>query len=497
MGIAGTVPMPIIDEMKQFVEFGPADERRLRQLWPVVEPHVVRVIDRFYERIQQSPGASSVLSGPDQVERLKLTLHVWLRELLQGPWEEPYADRRRRIGYRHVEVGLGSQYMYTAMAVIQNELTALAVAEVAPALVGPTLRSLQRIGTIDLALMTGTYIEAHERAKLESLQQLIVSNLPVSVYLLDHDGVVISATPSGSRLFGGHAVLGRPLSDVLPATLRTAADFSALLERAHRMGREITMLRLDVTIDAESRSFRLSVIPLDHDLAATLVHLEELTQAVETESRLRRAEGLAQLGALSAAVAHELRNPLAGISGAVQVIARSMDETDVRKHVMEQMQDQIRRLDRMVSDLLSFARPLTPNLTEVDLRAAVTQAEGLMGLEYPDVHLDVSGEGAAMADPDLLLQVLLNVLQNAGQAMDGTGRIEVVVKPQSLRISDGGPGLTPDIGDVFEPFFTTKTRGTGLGLAICRKLCTSMQGGIVSIEDGTPGATFLISLAPA
>jgi two-component system sensor histidine kinase PilS (NtrC family) len=157
------------------------------------------------------------------------------------------------------------------------------------------------------------------------------------------------------------------LLDVLPPSLAEAADVAELVARSTRTGHEIAMPRVDAEIDGRARSFRLDVVPLDHPMAAALVHVEELTEAVETEARLQRNESLAQLGTLSAAVAHELRNPLAGISGALQVIGRSLADDDRRKAIMEKVEGQVRRLNALVTDLLAFARPDVARAQPVEL----------------------------------------------------------------------------------------------------------------------------------
>ncbi|MDO9280555.1 MAG: protoglobin domain-containing protein [Pseudomonadota bacterium] len=489
--------MHVFDEMKSWMGFGPDDEARLRALWPLVQPHLFALTDTFYERILAHPGAAAVLKDDAQVERLKGTLRRWAEELLRGPWDEAYFLRRERIGRVHVEVALPSRYMFTAMNIFRQGLSTIAVRSLPPDQVEETVRSLERIADMDLAIMTGTYVEGREERQIATLQDLIVSHMPVTVLLLDRNGLVTAATRPGTRLFGDVPVLGRQWEDALPPALVAASDLAGHMEHALATDREVSLTRVDVALDGQDRNFRISIVPLDHPHARVLLHVEELTEVIRTEGRLLRAESLAQLGALSAAVAHELRNPLAGISGAIQVIARSLDADDRRKPVMEKVEQQVRRLDLLVTDLLNFARPTEARLASVRLDDIVRQVVDNVHREHPAVHITTLGAGTAHADANLVHQILLNIVLNAVQALDGPGAVQVIVTPGRIVVSDSGPGVSPEDAErIFSPFFTTKTRGTGLGLAICCKGATAM-GGLLMLTNGPlAGAAFQLELQP-
>jgi signal transduction histidine kinase len=478
-----------LNEIADYVEFDEQDKARLRALWPLVEPNVESVVDKFYERVRASPRALAVLEDDAQILRLANSLKIWLKELLNGPWDAEYAERRRRIGHRHVEIGLDASFMYTAMAVVQDELMKLA----SGADVLETYRAVNRVTTIDLALMTGTFLTAHERKELAALQELIVSHMPVSVYLLDAQGCVVAATRPGISLFGG-AANGSHYSSVIPTSLIETAGLPMYLD--HYEGPSPVIIpRVDVEIGDAMRAFHLQLVYLDHATASVLIHVEELTGAIEAEARLRRAETLAQLGTMSAAVAHELRNPLAGISGAIQVISRSFPSDDRRRNVMIEINAQIHRLNHLVSDLLSFARPESAQIGLVELRPLVEQVCKLLRSEHPGVHCgcDAVGDGVVHADPRLLQNVLLNLAQNAVQAAGPEARVTISLSSGDLCIRDNGPGVPQHLLDqVFRPFFTTRTRGTGLGLAICRKLCEAMQARIEHVDEPGSGACFRI-----
>jgi signal transduction histidine kinase len=483
------------DEMKSWVGFGPADEERLHAMLPLARPRLAALADRFYERILAHPGAAAVIRDDAQVERLKGTLRRWAEEVLAGPWDEDYLVRRQRIGRVHVQVGLPSRYMFTAMNVFRTGLCDIA-RELGSTLAETTCASIGKVCDMDLAIMTGTYLESREAQQIQTLQELIVSHMPVTVLLLDANGNVTAATRPGTRLFGDAAVTGRPYAEALPPALVAAANLKAHMDRAITSRREVALTRVDVSLDGEERNFRLSIVPLDHPNARVLLHVEELTEAIRTEGRLHRSESLAQLGALSAAVAHELRNPLAGISGAIQVIARSLADDDRRRPIMEKVEQQVRRLDTLVTELLDFARPTEARLAAVRLEETARVVVDLVARSHPDVRLQASGAATVRADPNLVQQVLLNLVLNAVQATDGHGEVRIVVDTGRVTVSDDGPGVPEENQEkIFQPFFTTRTRGTGLGLAICRKAAAAMGGSLSLGRGPLPGAAFVLELA--
>lgn len=488
------------EDIASYVGFDRGDAERLLALWPRVEPQVPSILDHFYERISANAETRRILADDEQVRRLRSTLERWLRELFVGPHDDAYVARRRRVGWRHVQVGLEARYMHAAMQVLSEDLLRICLAEVADPL--PAWRAIQRVLSLDLAIMTGGFVDTRERQSLESLQALLVEHLRTMVLLVDARGLVVAATRSTTRWLGGSPVIGQPWAEVLPADLVAAGHLRGAVEEVAQLGEPRALARIDVrgSGEAGARSYRVDLIPITHPLATLLVEVEELTDVVDLEGRMRRSEALAQLGALSAAVAHELRNPLAGISGALQVISRSAPKDAPYVPIMAKVEREIRRLDGLVTDLLAFARPGAVRLRTVDLRGPVQTAVDWTRQDHPEVAIAVEGDGAALADPDLVQQILLNLLQNAVQAMatdPGCPRpaVQVTLGPGRIAVSDAGPGIPAELGDrIFEPFTTTKTRGTGLGLAICNRSAAAMGGALSTSRGPLRGACFVLTL---
>lgn len=478
------------EEMKNWLRFDDADSARLHAILPIIEPHIGRIIDLFYDEIQRHEDANAVLEGPAQVERLKGSLRRWLNEVLVGPHDDAYATLRRQIGRRHVQVGLPDRYMFTAIHLIELEVGELIHQHLTDP--WPALQSLRRICTLDLALMTGTYVKSRERLQLDTLHSLLVQHLRLAVLMVDDKGYIQSATNATAQIVLGDSVTGRRWQRALPPGLLVAAALESHVDRALATGREVTLPRVDVQ-GTDRRSYRIHVVPLNHALAEFLIQIEELTDAVDMESRLRRSEALAQLGALSAAVAHELRNPLAGISGALQVITNSMEPAEPHAIILGKVEGEVRRLNSLVTDLLAFARPGSATLVPVDLRTIADSVVEL--LDYPEITIDVIGEGRAQGDPNLLRQILHNLLRNAADAAGPTGHIRLCIEEASISVSDSGAGIPDsDRDSIFEPFMTTKTRGTGLGLAICARSADAMSGRLSLVDGPLKGATFQLRL---
>jgi len=219
------------------------------------------------------------------------------------------------------------------------------------------------------------------------------------------------------------------------------------------------------------------------------------------EQQLVDQASLMRLGEMAAVVAHEVRNPLAGLRGALQILSQRPGHDHADRAVILEM---IRRLDGLnerVTDMLRYAKPNMPQLSRVPLR---TLLEGTAALLHRDASLasvQVIVEGAdvaAFGDVELLREVFLNLLLNAAQSMDGRGVVRVTLERGAMamvRVHDQGSGIAADLQSrIFEPFFTTKRAGTGLGLAIVRRFL-ELQHGTVTFESSTPsGTTVLVAL---
>ena len=222
----------------------------------------------------------------------------------------------------------------------------------------------------------------------------------------------------------------------------------------------------------------------------------DITDRKAAEEALRNQAALARVGQMAAIVAHEVKNPLAGIKGAIQVLRSRRPEGDGEIEVMDEIVARIDSLNALIQDLTQYARPRPARLRAIGLRRVVDEAVAMLRRDPSAADLEMSVEGGdapAMADAEMVRAAVFNLLINAAQAMQGRGRVRVSVATDeracTVTVRDGGPGIPPDVREqVFEPFFTTKARGGGLGLAVARRTA-EMHDGSLTLECPESGGT--------
>jgi len=234
--------------------------------------------------------------------------------------------------------------------------------------------------------------------------------------------------------------------------------------------------------------------------------LKESRLEIETMHRtqMSRAEHLATLGELATGLAHEIRNPLAGIAGVVDIIGRDLPATSPARAMVKDVRLEIDQINRILTDLLQTARPHPPRMMKSNLNTTVEHAVMLARQQVlskpirievvtaPDL-LDVEH------DSDQIHQVLLNLLLNAVQSIEGSGSVTVRVSSQDDRaiisITDTGRGMSPQqITQIFRPFYTTKPTGTGLGLSLVSRIIDEHDGQIKVSSEPSKGSTFEVQL---
>jgi two-component system CheB/CheR fusion protein len=230
----------------------------------------------------------------------------------------------------------------------------------------------------------------------------------------------------------------------------------------------------------------------------------EITDRKRSEDKLREQDALARLGRMAAVVAHEVKNPIAGIRGALQVIGSRLPAESRDRPVVGDIIARLDSLNGIVQDMLVFARPRELRAEPVELNALVSNTVSMLQRDpaLASLRVEVTGDRALVsADQEQLQLVFTNVLMNAAQAMSGAGLIAIGLAASSggwtVTIADEGPGMPPDVKErIFEPFFTTKHRGTGLGLPIARRVVEA-HGGQISIETPERGGTVVSISLPA
>ncbi len=222
----------------------------------------------------------------------------------------------------------------------------------------------------------------------------------------------------------------------------------------------------------------------------------------ETFDQLRHSDRLASLGQLAAVIAHEIRNPLGSIQGAVEILGEGLPASDPKSEFAQIARKEVTALERLTSEILQFSKPAPPKQLPIDPQEIVEAACRLCADQARRLQVELNVEPAPatriLVDPEQIKQVLLNILINAIQVQPSGGKVEIRVSHDSsdvvISVQDFGPGITAENLDrIFEPFFTTKREGTGLGLAISYQLISHNGGRIFAESLPGQGACFRIS----
>jgi signal transduction histidine kinase len=223
----------------------------------------------------------------------------------------------------------------------------------------------------------------------------------------------------------------------------------------------------------------------------------------QQEAARSRAESLARVGEMAAVVAHEVRNPLAGVKGVLQVVAQRLTPESGERKALQDAALRLDALQALTEELLLYARPPAPQRLPLSLFSLALKTRELLQADraLDGLVIEVSGDpGELHGDPLQLRRAILNLVRNAAEAVGARGRVTVEVRDLEraveLAVSDEGPGVPAELRErIFEPFFTTRARGSGLGLAIVRRTIES-HGGSVSVEVGSHGGVCFRATLP-
>jgi signal transduction histidine kinase len=224
----------------------------------------------------------------------------------------------------------------------------------------------------------------------------------------------------------------------------------------------------------------------------------------QSHDRLVRSERFAAVGEAAAYVSHEIKNPLMVIGGFARQLIRNADIPDPAQEKLKIISNEVKRLETFLGDLRDFTRPAPPNLKEANLNDIIRDVHNMMEETAGEIGVRLEtdldqGLPLAMLDPNQIKQVLINLVKNALEAMDGEGKIMVATSLRegciALSVTDNGKGIQPEImREIFNPFFTTKKTGTGLGLAVINKIIEDHHGTITVESPKGHGTTFTVIL---
>jgi two-component system sensor kinase FixL len=342
--------------------------------------------------------------------------------------------------------------------------------------------------------------------KSEERVRSIVESAVDAIIVIDDRGTIHAFNPSAERLFGYHIseVLGRNVNMLMPSPDRERHDgyihhyLTTGEQKIIGIGREVTALKKDGT----RFPVHLSVGEMVSEGKRSFTGiLHDLSDRVALEQRLAEQKSLAKLGEMAAVVAHEVKNPIAGIRGALQVITSRMPDDQRDRAILIDIITRLDALNRIVQDMLMFARPRALRKEPIPLASLLRETASLIERDpgMLDLEIGISGAADIVGDREMLQVVFQNILMNAAQAMEAQGRIDVTITGTDGRcrvaVVDRGPGMPDDTREkAFDAFFTTKHRGTGLGLPIAKRVVEA-HGGTIQIDvPPTGGTTIAVDL---
>jgi two-component system sensor histidine kinase HydH len=305
---------------------------------------------------------------------------------------------------------------------------------------------------------------------------------------VDTHGKVISYNLLALELLGLNEseVRGMDLNEIID--FKTTGIFQTLDQCMSVMDREIIYRKRS----DEMVPLALSITPImgaGSSCQGAVIILRDLSEIKQLEEKVRRSEKLAAIGKLAAGVAHEIRNPLSSIRGFAQYLRRALKDKPQELEYAETMVSEVDRINAVVTDLLTFARPMDAELAPTDISELIEHTVRLVDADARsrniNVQMNISDLSKIPLDAKQITQAILNLLLNALQAVKNGGRIEVgaELNPSDsllkIWVEDDGSGISADQkGKIFDPFFTTREKGTGLGLAIVHKIVENHSGEI-------------------
>ncbi len=351
----------------------------------------------------------------------------------------------------------------------------------------------------------------------ESFYRDLVWNLRNGVLAVSRDGRIAVMNEVAYRIFGiepKRSDIGRPYTEVLKSVpdvcriVASAFELSHLPNRAeHRLKRTNKVIGYTLSQVRDTRGF----------VTGATLFFKDLTRVEQLEERERLRDRLAALGEMAAAIAHEVKNPLAGIEVMAGLLKRQLAGNDDALSILNDIIKEAKMANAIVVEVLDFVRPIQLQVERVTLdeviKDSITLAEGKMRRGSVSIRTELAEDvPELLADSHQLRQLFSNLLANAFEALGGEGHVDIRARllppddeppgggePEApkvaIEVRDSGPGIAgDDLDRIFSPFFTTKPQGTGLGLAIVRKVVDAHDGRIDAVSAPGRGATFRVTL---
>lgn len=364
-------------------------------------------------------------------------------------------------------------------------------------------------GWFSLSAVQGFRISQKTLEDVQAYTSLLIAKLPVGVIATDAAGRVTTWNQAIVQLTGiaSHTVTGKKPHEILPEALAVFFHESGEQVESQRPMKDSSVRIAFGARRCELLCHPLTITDSEQQYMGKVLLISDVTEIRSLEQRMRENERLAAVGRMAGGVAHEVRNPLSSIKGLALLLKNKFPAGSKEQETADLLIQETERMNRTITEMLSFTRPTTLHLVQVDLAALLQRSLQLIKAEAVENRIAATFQVQpdllpVLGDVDRLQQVMMNVLLNAMQAMENGGKLTVTLGNKDnqnveLRISDTGEGIAADLlSQVFFPYFTTKQGGTGIGLAISQKIIAD-HGGSIELESEPGKGTTVIILLPA
>ncbi|MBW2264561.1 MAG: PAS domain S-box protein [Deltaproteobacteria bacterium] len=357
-----------------------------------------------------------------------------------------------------------------------------------------------------LAIITENQLKAKQKdlQQLEAFNASIVHSMDSGLLTLNVEGTITSFNNAAEAITGysRREVLEKPLADIFPeAAQYYTQSIESPPKRPYRQ--DITFKKRGGTVGYLGFSVSSLKEP-DGKAIGHLLIFQDLSALKIMEAHIKRVEMLATVGEMAAGIAHEIKNPLASMTGSIQLLKEQITTTAVTEKLMHIVMREAHRLNGLVNDFLLFARPSSGKADPVELGSAIQETLDLFEKDALYQHTieivrNLKSDVWTRMDLKHMRQILWNLLLNAAEAIDGNGKIEVSTEESQdiiqVIVRDNGSGMSEEVQrSIFDPFFTTKSQGTGLGLSIVHRLLEPYNGQIEVKSNQGQGTSFTLYL---
>jgi len=502
----------------KFLGLTAADEQLLRSLRPLFETHINAIEDAFYQHLLDFPETAQLLQDHTTVERLKRLQRTYLMRITEGNFDVAYFEDRLRIGKTHERVGLTPRWYLLAYNQYFTIITPLIRDYFATDLVRGTaaILALEKVFMLDASLAMDAYIASDRYRHLQQLESIVNDSADV-IFSLDEHNHIRTWNRAAEQVFGWRTeeILGKPLTILVPPAILKGSELIRIEQElaAHsqyhweteRLAKDGRHVPVEVTVSA--------LRDPQGNLIGRSAILRDITARKRLEEAKLQSERLATIGAMSAKLAHEIRNPLSSIVLNIDLVHdeintlatdKTAPATEARS-LLKSIDSEVRRIQRVTEDYLQFARLPKLHREQVSLNELLAQ-----GLSFLQSLFDATGVELRtdydpalpllQADESQLWQAMLNLIRNAIEAMPQGGTLTVRTAATANRVTvtirDTGKGMTDaEQAQLFRPFFSTKVGGTGLGLPLTQQIITEHNGVIRCESTPDQGTTFHIELS--